>query len=58
MDADTDNNTVEQQDGKVTTSPPAEVTAPIIVSLGKKRRKAIKRLKRGKGPAMTEDGRD
>jgi hypothetical protein len=33
---------------------PAEVTAPIIVSLGKKKRKAIKRLKRGKGRLMTE----
>jgi hypothetical protein len=33
---------------------PAEVTAPIIVSLGKKKRKVIKRLKRGKGRAMDE----
>lgn len=33
---------------------PAEVTSPIIVSLGKKKRKAIKQLKRGKGSAMTE----
>jgi hypothetical protein len=32
----------------------ADVTAPIIVSLGKKKRKAIKQLKRGKGSAMTE----
>ncbi|MEO8396459.1 MAG: hypothetical protein ABI700_25925 [Chloroflexota bacterium] len=32
----------------------AEVTAPIIVSLGKKKRKAIKQLKRGKGSVMTE----
>jgi hypothetical protein len=31
-----------------------EVTTPIIVSLGKKKKKAIKRLKRGKGPAMDE----
>ena len=31
-----------------------EVTAPIIVSLGKKKRKAIKQLKRGKGSVMTE----
>lgn len=34
--------------------PIAEVTAPIIVSLGKKKRKAIKQLKRGKGSVMTE----
>lgn len=33
---------------------PAEVTAPIIVSLGKKKKKVIKRLKRGKGGAMDE----
>ena len=32
----------------------ADVTAPIIVSLGKKKRKAIKQLKRGKGSVMTE----
>lgn len=32
----------------------AEVTAPIIVSLGKKKKKAIKSLKRGKGSAMDE----
>ena len=34
--------------------PIVEVTAPIIVSLGKKKRKAIKQLKRGKGSVMTE----
>ena len=33
---------------------PSEVTAPVIVSLGKKKRKVIKQLKRGKGSAMTE----
>ena len=33
---------------------PADVTAPIIVSLGKKKKKAIKRLKRGKGSTMDE----
>lgn len=33
---------------------PADVTAPIIVSLGKKKKKAIKRLKRGKGGTMDE----
>jgi hypothetical protein len=33
---------------------PAEVTAPVIVALGKKKRRVIKRLKRGKGPAMDE----
>ena len=33
---------------------PAEVTAPIIVSLGKKKKKAIKSLKRGKGGTMDE----
>jgi len=33
---------------------PAEVTAPIIVALGKKKKKAIKRLKRGKGSTMDE----
>jgi hypothetical protein len=32
----------------------AEVMRPIIVSLGKKKKKAIKRLKRGVGPAMDE----
>jgi hypothetical protein len=33
---------------------PAEVVAPIIVSLGKKKKKAIKRLKRGEGSTMDE----
>jgi len=42
---------VAAQDGS---KPIAEVTAPIIVSLGKKKRKAIKQLKRGKGSVMTE----
>lgn len=32
----------------------AEVTAPVMVSLGKKKRKVVKRLKRGKGPLMKE----
>ncbi|NWF69878.1 MAG: hypothetical protein HXY40_12405 [Chloroflexi bacterium] len=32
----------------------AEVLSPVIVSLGKKKRKAIKRLKRGKGRAMDD----
>jgi hypothetical protein len=32
----------------------AEVTTPIIVSLGKKKKKAIKKLKRGEGSAMDE----
>ncbi len=50
----------DEQNGNVivqapaTTFTPAEVTAPIIVNLGKKKRKAIKRLKRGKGAAMDE----
>jgi hypothetical protein len=33
---------------------PAEITTPIIVSLGKKKKKVIKRLKKGKGAAMDE----
>jgi hypothetical protein len=45
---------VDQRDGQVTTYAAPEVTAPIIVSLGKKKRRVIKRLKRGKGPAMDE----
>lgn len=49
----------DEQNGNVTVQAPAnftpaEVTAPIIVNLGKKKRKAIKRLKRGKGAAMDE----
>jgi hypothetical protein len=32
----------------------AEVVPPIIVSLGKKKKKQIKSLKRGKGSAMNE----
>lgn len=31
-----------------------EVLAPIVVSIGKKSKKQIKRLKRGKGRAMSE----
>jgi hypothetical protein len=38
---------------KATRSEP-EITTPIIVSLGKKKKKAIKQLKRGKGSAMEE----
>ena len=38
---------------KAATSKP-EVVAPIIVSLGKKKKKAIKQLKRGKGRTMDE----
>ena len=38
----------------VAAATPAEVTSPIIVSLGKKKKKVIKRLKRGKGRAMEE----
>jgi ribosomal protein L7/L12 len=33
---------------------PAEITTPIIVSLGKKKKKVIKRLKKGRGAAMDE----
>ena len=50
-----------EKDGNITVQPtptqiqnPAEVTAPIIVNLGKKKRKVIKRLKSGKGRAMDE----
>lgn len=31
-----------------------EIATPIIISLGKKKKKAINRLKRGKGAAMDE----
>jgi uncharacterized protein DUF6200 len=31
-----------------------DITAPIIISLGRKKKKAIKQLKRGKGNAMDE----
>jgi hypothetical protein len=51
MDSEAEKNAVEQRDGR---HAEPEITAPIIVSLGKKKRKAIKRLKRGKGPAMDE----
>ncbi len=34
--------------------PKSEVTSPIIVSLGKKSKKQMKRLKRGKGSTMDE----
>ena len=54
MDAKTDKADVVEQDGQNTSHIPAEVTAPIIVNLGKKKRKTIKRLKRGKGRAMDE----
>jgi hypothetical protein len=47
----TNNLAVENGAEKYT---PAEVTAPIIVSLGKKKRKVVKQLKRGKGKAMNE----
>jgi hypothetical protein len=35
-------------------TPAAEITTPIIVSLGKKNKKVIKRLKKGRGSAMDE----
>ena len=43
-----------QEKAIVATPTPAEITAPIIVSLGKKKKQVIKRLKRGKGQAMDE----
>lgn len=39
---------------EVKVAPTAEVLAPVIVPLGKKKKKAIKRLKRGEGSAMDE----
>jgi hypothetical protein len=55
MAAETDKDmVVDQRDGTITTHAAPEVTAPIIVSLGRKKRRVIKRLKRGKGPAMDE----
>jgi len=56
MSADSDSNDGEQVatiGGDAEAQLP-EVTAPIIVNLGKKKRRAIKRLKRGKGRAMDE----
>jgi hypothetical protein len=38
----------------VVNAAPAEIITPIIVSLGKKKKKALKRLKRGEGRAMDE----
>ncbi len=35
-------------------APTAEILTPVIVPLGKKKKKAIKRLKRGEGSAMDE----
>jgi len=32
----------------------SEITAPVIVSLGRQKKKALKQLKRGKGRAMDE----
>jgi len=40
--------------GPAQPDPAAEVMAPIILSLGKKKNKAMKQLKRGKGSAMDE----
>ncbi len=40
--------------GKRHASPESDVTSPIIVSLGKKSKKQIKRLKNGKGGTMDE----
>lgn len=52
--ADSDGtNTLAVEDGAEKFAP-AEVTAPVIVSLGKKKRKVVKRLKRGKGPVMDQ----
>ena len=45
---------INQETALATAPAHAEVTAPIIVSLGKKKNKVIKRLKRGKGAAMEE----
>jgi len=42
--------------GSAVTAAPAsaDILAPVIVPLGKKKKKAIKRLKRGEGSAMDE----
>jgi hypothetical protein len=45
---------VERSDETNSHNDEAEVLMPIIVSLGKKSKKQIKRLKRGKGRAMDE----
>ena len=37
-----------------TTTKPATAKSPVIVDLGKKRRKAVKRLRRGSGKLMDE----
>ncbi len=52
--ADVDGNDKLVVDDGVEKYAPAEVTAPVIVSLGKKKRKIMKRLKRGKGSAMDQ----
>ena len=52
--AESNGNNPAAADDTVEKYTPAEVTAPIIVSLGKKKRKVVKQLKRGKGKAMDE----
>ena len=45
---------VEQGDDHYTPATNADVMAPIVISLGKKKKKQIKRFKRGKGGMMNE----
>jgi hypothetical protein len=40
--------------GAAATGLPKDTSAPVLVDLGKKRRKQIKQLKRGKGPLVAE----
>ena len=53
MTADDDSKPIVVDDGTQKYAQ-AEVTAPVMVSLGKKKRKAVKRLKRGKGRLIKE----
>ena len=49
-----DKQLIAQTDNRVASPDTAEIVAPVIVSLGKKKTKQIKRFKNGKGSMMNE----
>ncbi len=53
-DSSSETHLVESSNDRSPNHDDTEIVAPIIVSLGKKKKKQIKRLKRGKGRTMDE----
>jgi len=53
-DPTTHGQLIEHSNDRDSSQPTPEIATPVIVSLGKKKKKQIKQLKRGKGATMDE----